>query len=91
MLEIIALFFLTKEIGKIAKAKGLKPGRWQLYTVLAWLAGEIVGGIVGILIFGGNNLVSVALVAIGGAFAGYHILKANLSKRPDALEDDINQ
>jgi outer membrane lipoprotein SlyB len=91
MLEIIALIFLTKEIGKIAVEKGLKPAPWKLYTVLAWIAGEIAGGIIGILIFGGNNLVSAALVAIGGAITGYLILKTNLSKRPDEMDDDINQ
>jgi len=31
------------------------------------------------------------LVAIAGAVTGYLILKANLSKRPDLLDDDINQ
>ncbi len=49
MLEIIALIFLTKEIGKIAAGKGLKPGVWKLYTVLAWIAGEFVGAVIGYL------------------------------------------
>lgn len=91
MLEIIALIFLTKEIGKIAAGKGLKPGVWKLYTVLAWIAGEFVGAVIGILIFGTNNFFSVALVAIAGAVTGYLVLKANLSKRTDLLDDDINQ
>jgi len=91
MLEIIALIFLTKEIGKIATAKGLKPGTWKLYTVLAWIAGEFVGAIIGVLIFGTDNFFSIALVAIAGAVTGYVVLKANLSKKPDLLDDDINQ
>ncbi|MBA3675290.1 MAG: hypothetical protein H0W75_10130 [Chitinophagaceae bacterium] len=91
MLEIIALIFLTKEIGKIAKTKGLKPGRWQLYTVLAWVAGEIVGFIIGLLIFEINNFVSIMLMGLAGAITGYFALKANLSRRPDAFEDDIKQ
>ena len=91
MLEIIALIFLAKEIGKIAAAKGLKPGTWKLYFVLAWIAGEFIGAIIGVLIFGTNNFWSVVLVAIAGAVTGYLILKANLSKRPDLLDDDINQ
>jgi hypothetical protein len=91
MLEIIALIFLTREIGKIAADKGLKPGTWKIYTVLAWIAGEFIGAIIGVLIFGTNNFISVVLVAITGAVTGYFILKANLSKRPDLLDDDINQ
>ena len=91
MLEIIALIFLTKEMGKIAAEKGLKPVTWKIYTVLAWLLGEIIGGIIGLYMFGLNNWISVALVAIGGAITGYLILKSNLSKRPDVMDDDINQ
>jgi len=91
MLEIIALIFLTSEMGKIAAEKGLKPLTWKIYTVLAWVLGEIIGGIIGIYMFGGNNLISAALVAIGGAITGYLILKSNLSKRPDVMDDDINQ
>lgn len=91
MLEIIALIFLAKEIGRIAGDKGLQPGRWKLYMVLAWIAGEFVGAIIGIMIFGMNNIISVELVAVAGAVTGYLIIKSNLSKRPDLLDDDINQ
>ena len=91
MLEIIALIFLAKEIGKIAAAKGLKPGTWKLYLILAWIAGEFVGAIIGIMIFGTNNIISVELVAVAGAVTGYVVLKANLKKKPDLLDDDINQ
>lgn len=91
MLEIIALIFLTKEIGKIAITKGLKPGKWKLYLVLAWFFSEIIGFSIGIVIFGINNMVSAALVGIAFAVTGYFIIKSSLVKRPDALEDDINQ
>ena len=91
MLEIIALIFLAKEIGKIAADKGLKPGAWKLYLILAWIAGEFVGAIIGILIFGTTNIISVELVAVAGAVTGYVILKANLKKKTDLLDDDIDQ
>ena len=90
MLEIIALIFLTKEIGRIAADKGLKPGTWKLYTVLAWIAGEFGGAMIGVIFFGVNNLVSVALVAIAGAITGYLFLKSILSKKPDIIQDDID-
>ena len=34
MLELIALIFLTREIGKIAEKKGLKPLTWKIYLVI---------------------------------------------------------
>jgi hypothetical protein len=90
MLEIIALIFLTREIGRLAERKGLRPSTWKLYTVLAWIAGEFVGAVIGMLIFGAKNLFSVILVAIAGAITGYVLIKANLSKRPDVI-DDVDQ
>ena len=87
MLEIIALIFITRQIGRIAADKGLKPGAWKFYTVLAWIAGEFVGAVIGVLIFGTENLFSVFMVAVAGAISGYFIIKANLSKRPDVFDE----
>jgi len=91
MLEIIALIFLTKEIGKLALSKGLKPSTWKMYTVVGWVISEIAGLIVGVIIFGQNNLFSVALVGIIFAVTSYYIIKAQLNKLPDQnFDDDIN-
>jgi hypothetical protein len=91
MLEIIALIFLTKEIGKLALSKGLKPSTWKMYTVVCWVISEIAGLIVGVIIFGQNNLFSVALVGIIFAVTSYYIIKAQLNKLPDQnFDDDIN-
>ena len=87
MIEIIALIFLTKKIGILALRKGLKPGIWKLYTVLAWFGMEILGGIVGIIIFGENNIIPDMLIAIPSAIGGYHIIKTILEKKPDAHND----
>ena len=91
MLEIIALIFLTRETGRMAANKGLRAGRWKVYTILSWFAGEIVGAIIGVMIFGPNNLISVMLVALAGAITGFFILRSVLLKKPDVLEDDIDQ
>lgn len=91
MIEIIALIILTGQMGKLAHQKGLKPGPWKLYTVLSWIGGEFLGAIIGVLIFGTENIISVILVALAGAITGFLIIKRSLSKRPDAMEDDINQ
>ena len=91
MLEIIALIFLTRQVGRMAHDKGLKSSTWKLYTVLAWFAGEIFGALVGLVIFGPDNIFSVLMVALAGAVTGYYILKTNLAKRSDiTMDDDIN-
>lgn len=90
MIEIVALILLTGQIGRLAARKGLKAGWWQFYTVLAWISGEFIGAVIGVMIFGVDNFISVILVALAGAITGYLILKSNLSKRPDP-DDDINQ
>lgn len=90
MIEIIVLIFLTKEIGRLAIRKGLKPGLWKFYMVAGWIVMEIVGAFVGVLFFGPGNFVSILLVAIAFAITSYFYLKANLNKRPDTdLNDDI--
>ena len=91
MLEIIALIFLTKEIGKIAAQKGLKPITWKIYTIIAWVVSEIIVVVLGIMIFGVNNVVSVILVGITFAITSFFIIKAQLNKLPDqTFDDDIN-
>ena len=91
MLEIIALIFMTREIGRLAESKGLKPGLWKFYNVAGWVVAEVLGAITGVLIFGSDNMVSVFLVAILFAVTSYYIIKGYLSKLPDAgLHDDIN-
>ena len=66
MLEIIALILLTRHIGKIAERKGLKTSSWKLYTVLCWIAGEVVGITIGMGLFG-MDIVSLMLMGIAGA------------------------
>ncbi len=84
MLEIIALIFLTKKIGQIAVSKGLKPGSWKLYTILAWIAFEFTGLIAGIMLFGydRNNLFGILGFGLVCAFGGYLLVKSILEKRP---------
>ena len=91
MLELIALIFLTKEIGKIAEKKGLKPLTWKIYLVIGWLFFEIIGIFVGLMIFGTNNLISVVLVGFAFAITSYFFIKGQLNKLPDRnIDDDIN-
>lgn len=91
MLDLIILYFLTKEIGKIAAQKGLKPITWKIYTIVAWIASELVGLVFGIMIFGVNNLISIILVGFTFAITSYFLIRAQLNRLPDkSLDDDIN-
>ncbi|MEO6894607.1 MAG: hypothetical protein ABI136_06185 [Ginsengibacter sp.] len=91
MLDLIILYFLTKEIGKIAAQKGLKPITWKIYTIVSWIASEIVGIVIGIMMFGVNNLVSIILVGFTFAITSYFLIKAQLNRLPDkSFDDDIN-
>ncbi|MFT3681819.1 MAG: hypothetical protein QM791_16220 [Ferruginibacter sp.] len=92
-MDIIALIFLCRMNGKLALQKGLKPGLWRLYTVLAWIFAEFVGFGIGVSMFGLNkeNLLSVGLVGIFTAFGGYLVIKFILENKPDAYTDDVNK
>ncbi|MEP7251669.1 MAG: hypothetical protein ABI683_04790 [Ginsengibacter sp.] len=92
MLDLILLFFLTKEIGRLADRKGLKALTWKIYNITGWLAAELVGVVMGVLIFGLNNIVSVQLIAFAFAITSYFIIKAQLNKLPDRdIDEDIDR
>jgi hypothetical protein len=90
MLEIIALIFLTKKMGELALKKGLRPGTWKLYTVLCWFGAEILGALVFYMAFEVEVTLAI-LLGMGCAVGSYFVLKANLDKRPDAMDEDINR
>ena len=90
MIEVIALIFLCMKNGKLAAQKGLKPGTWKWYTVLAWLVTEMLGVILGIILFGQQNLVGIMSLGLVSAFGGYLFIKSVLDKKPDSYDDDIN-
>ena len=69
MLEVIALWFLTKDIGKKALLKGQKPGKWKLITILAWFGAELFGFLIAVQIFGTGNIIGLFLIAMMCAVA----------------------
>ncbi|MBK7885021.1 MAG: hypothetical protein IPJ81_15485 [Chitinophagaceae bacterium] len=91
MLEILALIYFTKKIGILALQKGLKPGIWKLYTILAWFGAEIVGILIGFAAFGQENTIGAVLVGLACAVPSAFIVRSALNKKPDALDDDINK
>lgn len=90
MIEIVILVFLAIKIGKMAKKKGLKQSTWVIYTVLTWIGGEFIGVAAGLAIFDKSNLVSILLMGLAGAIGGYFIIKHQLDKLPDNVDDDIS-
>lgn len=91
MLEIIAIIFLSKKNGKLAEQKGLKSGTWIFYSVLCWIAFEIVGVVVGILSFGEENIIPTYLFALGLGVSSYFFIRSILQKKPDPIDEDINR
>lgn len=91
MLEIIAIIFLSKKNGKLAEQKGLKSSTWILYSVLCWIAFEVIGVILGIISFGQENIVPIYLLALVLAVSSYFFIRSILNKKPDAMDDDINR
>lgn len=88
MLEIIALIFLCKRNGDLATQKGLKPGIWKMYTVLAWIVAEFVGIGIGLSMFGKQNLLQVGMIGIFTAFGGYLLIKYILENKPDTYNNE---
>lgn len=88
-MDIIILIFLAIKIGRIAELKGLSSLRWRTWFVISWITGEIIGGSIGMMIFGLDNTVSWALVGLAGAFTAYVIIKNYLDRLPDKYGDDI--
>ena len=88
-MDIIVLFFLCKYIYKKAVKKGLPPINWILYFISLWFLGFFIGINIASLFYviDKNNILSItqfALIAYPISFAGFHIIKSILDKKPDA-------
>ncbi|MEP6673593.1 MAG: hypothetical protein ABJA78_00495 [Ferruginibacter sp.] len=89
MLDIILLIFFTRNIGTLAIKKGLKPGIWKMYTIIFWFVSEIAGVLIGLVTFPDSGFIGPAILGIGLAVLSYFVIKSNLDKKPDAIDDDI--
>jgi hypothetical protein len=82
------MILLSPYIGRLAIQKGLKPGNWKLYFILTWLLLEIIGVIIGMMIFDYvTNKFSIALVGYAVGLASYFIIKSNLERLPDISKE----
>ena len=78
-------------VGRVADRKGEKPVKWQLRVVGGWIVAEMLGFMIGILMFGTDNLIGLMLFGLISAVGGYLFVKAQLDKIPDRMDDDINR
>ncbi|MDB5203033.1 MAG: hypothetical protein JWQ27_2442 [Ferruginibacter sp.] len=92
MLDLILLFFLARHMGQEAKRKGESATRWIWYTIGAWLGGEFLGLVFGVIFFGIDMTDYSGLIMFGliCAVGGYLIVRAQLKKIPEPFDDDIN-
>ncbi len=76
MIEIAVIYWLAHRVGQIVKAKGRKPGWYQVMAVALWVVGEFLGGFLGeiiMMIVNGGETPSrwlIYLFALMGAAAG---------------------
>ena len=73
MLEIVLLVVLTRKIGAILQGKGRTSGWFKFLTVVLWFGGEIVGGVIGVVVgemYGFDIMVAAYPLALLGAIAG---------------------
>lgn len=84
MLEIILMIVLTRKLVEDAKAKG-RSGWWGALGVAGWLIGEVLGGIVGLLL--GLDGFAVYIPALIGAFIGYFVARVIVSNLSNLFEE----
>src|SRR4249919_2639994 len=95
-MDLILLIFLCWQIGKTAEKKGLKAGLWRWRLVGIWLLFELIGFYIGAGLFGltqdnfKEKFWGISLFSLAFAFGGYLLVKRNLDKRPDPMDNDID-
>jgi hypothetical protein len=89
-MDIILLIFLAYKISNLAHQKGEPRNKWVLRLVFLFVLGELTGACIGYLIFGIENLIPIALIALGVAGTVYFKIYEYLNNLPDKVNDDIN-
>ena len=68
----------------MAAERGLKPGLWKFFAVIAWISFEFIGLGLGAALFGYHNLndiVDLMLFALVCAFGGYLFVRYILERK----------
>lgn len=91
-MDLIVLIIVCVFNGRLALRKGLSPGTWRMYTVLAWIGFETIGVVIGAALFGIDHLLEVASLGAFCGLGGYLLIRYLLEQKPDKTdEEDINR
>jgi len=86
MLELVALYFIFREAGRLAVEKGYNPIRWRVQAFLAWFVGEIFGISI-VFTYFPNQLITAIVIGICMAYLSYLILKKYWDTLPYNAQD----
>ncbi len=94
MLEILVLIFLCKNNASLVKKRGGTPWVYVLLTILLWVGFELIGALIGSLIFGDELIVYLFALAGGicGAIISYMLaknVKPSKAENKDILDAEI--
>ncbi|HEY2587143.1 MAG TPA: hypothetical protein VGI81_15455 [Tepidisphaeraceae bacterium] len=67
-MEIVFLYILCTDIGRMVRRNGRKPLGFQALLITLWLAGEVLGAVIGTMTLGVSVL--TYFIALGGAVLG---------------------
>jgi formylglycine-generating enzyme required for sulfatase activity len=72
MLEILAVWWLTRRIGQIVRRKGRKSVWYQVLTIVLWCVGELSGALLGWILTdaGESGQCLIYILALAGAGTG---------------------
>jgi hypothetical protein len=70
VVELIVIIGLARSIVSRCKAKGRSAAGWVVLYFVLWLGGEIIGGVIGLLLSGGKIDSGAAVCGLVGAAVG---------------------
>jgi len=90
MLEIIGIYFASRTIGELASSKGYSSGLYRFLTFLFWFVFEVIGAVIGILLFGNTGFLFY-IFALVGAVCGFLLLKSIVNRLPNknTFEEEV--
>ncbi len=86
MFELIALYFIFREAGRLAVEKGYSSIRWRIQDLIAWFLGEMVGMLI-VMTYFPDQLITMLIIGISMAYLAYLLLKQYWATLPYNSQD----
>jgi len=86
MFELIALYFVFRETGRLAVEKGYNPIRWRIQAFMAWFFGEITGMLI-VMTYFPNQIITMLIIGLSMAYLAYLLLKQYWATLPYNPQD----